>query len=118
MFKTTDAIVLEPEYLKHIVYGNKPLADGIVPLVCSKPLPNVIIVYRKDMDERLVESLRLVLTNMHTYESFKSLRHYFRISKGMWTDAAHEDLKPWIDLHKEAVAGDWENSYRKTVLGK
>ncbi len=118
MFKTTDAIVLEPEYLKHIVYGHKPLADGIVPLVCAKPLPNVIIVYRKDMDERLVESLRLVLTNMHNYDSFKSLRHYFKISKGMWASVSHDDLKPWIDLHRAAVAGGWENTYKKYVLEK
>lgn len=118
MFKTTDAVVLEPEYLKYIVKGHKPLAEGIVPLVCSKPLPNVIIVYRKDMDERLVESLRLILANMHNYDSFKSLRHYFRLSNGMWANASHEDLKPWIDLHREAVTGGWEDSYKKTVLGK
>jgi ABC-type phosphate/phosphonate transport system substrate-binding protein len=113
-YGAADAIVIEPLYMEYL----KPKSNekvNIAKLACSEPLSNTLLVYRKNMDPLLKETLELILTSMHSEPAFAGFRPFFKATSGQWITATDKDLVPWKIIYRESVKNGWDKKY-KTLL--
>lgn len=108
LFDQVDAILLEPEYLKYI---KDRQSSTLRKIECTEPLPNVIIVYRENLDKRIVDTLLLVLSSLHLDPTFSKLHKYFTPTGGKWVAADEKQLKPWYDIYNDSVIKGWDKTF-------
>ncbi|MFA6449515.1 MAG: PhnD/SsuA/transferrin family substrate-binding protein [bacterium] len=110
-FNAVDAIVLEPLYMEYLPPKDQD-KNKIMKLVCSEPLANTVIVYRKNLDPFMKETLELFLTSMHSDPTFSQFRHFFKTTNGQWTSANEKALVSWKKIYTESVKNGWDKSYK------
>jgi len=114
-YNAIDAAVLEPLYLEYLT-SKEQRKVNISKIACTAPLPNTIIVYRKNLDPLMKETFELILTTMHETPELSRFRRFFTPTSGLWAPATEKDLEPWKTIYNESVKNGWDKKY-KTITG-
>jgi ABC-type phosphate/phosphonate transport system substrate-binding protein len=110
-FGMVDAVVLEPVYREYLIKKSDRVKKTVT-VACTEPLPNTLLVYRDNLDTRLVETLKIILTNMHRDPYLREFRPYFKTTDGEWEEVEDKDLKPWFDIYNESIRNGWDKDFR------
>ena len=111
--KEIDAMVIEPYYLPFIDKNIKGFRKEAMPLACSKPMSNALVVYRKDIGAARAEKLKRVFLTMHSDSAFRPLQKFFRAAGARWVNGNAGMYADWFNALGRAARRGWMRDYNR-----
>ncbi len=111
LFNAVDAVVIDELSMKYVMLETDERLVEALPIACSKPFPNTLIVVRDGFGEKPLKRIKNVLYNMHENADFAPFHNYFRQTAGRWVSAGDVDFSGLKQFYNTVKVKGWDKIY-------